>query len=49
MRTAEKLASNIGKGLVAGFAGTAAMTVSSTIEARLRRRKLSTAPARATV
>lgn len=48
MRTAEKLASNIGKGLVAGFAGTAAMTVSSTIEARLRRRKLSTAPARAT-
>jgi hypothetical protein len=41
-------ASAIGKGLVAGFAGTAAMTVSSTLEARLRRRAPSTAPARAT-
>ena len=30
----------IGKGLVAGFAGTAAMTVSSTIEAKLRGRAL---------
>ena len=29
MSTAEKFASSIGKGLVAGFAGTAAMTVSS--------------------
>jgi hypothetical protein len=48
MRTAEKLASSIGKGLVAGFAGTAAMTVSSTLEARLRGREPSTAPARAT-
>ena len=34
MRTAEKLASSIGKGLVAGLAGTAAMTVSSTLEAQ---------------
>jgi len=33
---------------VAGLAGTAAMTVSSTFEARLRRRAPSTAPARAT-
>jgi hypothetical protein len=49
MSTAEKFASSIGKGLVAGFAGTAAMTVSSTIEARLRKRQPSTAPARATV
>src|SRR6266567_9082587 len=48
MKTAEKVASSIGKGLVAGFAGTAAMTVSSTLEAKLRGRKPSSAPARAT-
>jgi hypothetical protein len=48
MKTAEKVASSIGKGLVAGFAGTAAMTVSSTVEARLRGRPPSSAPARAT-
>jgi hypothetical protein len=48
MKTAEKVASSIGKGLVAGFAGTAAMTVSSTLEAHLRGRAPSTAPARAT-
>jgi hypothetical protein len=48
MKTAEKVASSIGKGLVAGFAGTAAMTVSSTLEARLRGRAPSSAPARAT-
>lgn len=48
MKTAERVASSIGKGLVAGFAGTAAMTVSSTVEARLRKRQPSTAPARAT-
>ena len=48
MKTAEKVASSIGKGLVAGFAGTAAMTVSSTLEAKLRGRSPSTAPARAT-
>ena len=41
-------ANAIGDGLVAGFLGTAAMTASSTIEARLRRRAASTAPARAT-
>jgi hypothetical protein len=39
---------SIGKGLVAGFAGTAAMTLSSTVEARLRGRQPSSAPARAT-
>jgi hypothetical protein len=48
MKTAEKVASSIGKGLVAGFAGTAAMTASSTLEAKLRGRASSSAPARAT-
>jgi hypothetical protein len=43
-----KLSSAIGKGLVAGFAGTAVMTVSSTLEARWRGRPASSAPARAT-
>jgi hypothetical protein len=42
------LAPSIGKGLVAGFVGTAAMTVSSSLEARLRHRAASSAPARAT-
>jgi len=44
MRTGD-LASAIGKGLVAGAVGTAAMTVSSTIEAKLTKRDPSTAPA----
>jgi hypothetical protein len=43
-----KLARAIGKGVVSGLAGTAAMTVSSTIEAKLRGRPFSDAPARAT-
>jgi hypothetical protein len=42
------MADSIGRGLVAGVAGTAAMTVSSTLEARIRRRAASSAPARAT-
>jgi hypothetical protein len=42
------LATSVGKGLVAGFVGTAAMTVSSSLEARLRHRAASSAPARAT-
>jgi len=41
------LAAALGKGLVAGVIGTAAMTVSSTLEAKLRGRAFSTAPARA--
>jgi hypothetical protein len=41
------LAAAVGKGLAAGLAGTAAMTVSSTLEAKLRGREASTAPARA--
>ena len=42
------LASALGKGLVAGFAGTAAMTASSTVEQHLRGRAASSAPAEAT-
>jgi hypothetical protein len=42
-----KLARAIGKGVVAGLAGTAAMTVSSTVEAKLRHRAFSKAPAKA--
>jgi len=48
MKVLNTLATGIGKGLVAGFAGTAAMTVSSTLEAKLRGRTPSSAPARAT-
>lgn len=48
MKIANTLASSIGKGLVAGFVGTAAMTISSTLEARIRQRAASSAPARAT-
>src|SRR4051812_27783710 len=43
--TINQLATTIGRGLVAGAAGTAAMTVSSTVEAKLRGRPFSTAPA----
>ena len=48
MSAPDTLATAIGRGLVAGLAGTAAMTISSTVEARLRGRAFSTAPARAT-
>jgi hypothetical protein len=48
MRRLNALATSVGKGLVAGFVGTAAMTVSSSLEARLRHRAASSAPARAT-
>ena len=41
------LACNIGRGLAAGVAGTAAMTVSSTVEAKLRGRPFSKTPAKA--
>jgi len=44
---ASTLAVGIGKGVLAGLAGTAAMTVSSTVEAKLRGRAFSTAPAKA--
>ena len=45
---ANTVATSVGKGLLAGFVGTAAMTVSSSLEARLRHRAASSAPARAT-
>jgi hypothetical protein len=48
MKALTKIAGAIGEGLLAGFAGTAAMTASSTLEARLRGRPASSAPARAT-
>lgn len=41
----ERLAANVGKGLAAGLVGTAAMTVSSTLEMKLRDRGASNAPA----
>ena len=40
-----RTAAAVGKGLCAGAAGTAAMTVSSTLEAKLRERRSSSAPA----
>jgi hypothetical protein len=43
--TITRVADAIGKGVLAGVAGTAAMTVSSTVEAKARRRPFSTAPA----
>lgn len=39
------LAGSVGKGLAAGVVGTAAMTLSSSLEAKLRDRESSTAPA----
>lgn len=48
MSRVNRLAHALGEGLVAGVVGTAAMTVSSTLEARARHRPPSTAPARAT-
>jgi len=41
----DALAVALGRGLVAGVAGTAAMTVASTVEMKLRRREPSAAPA----
>lgn len=43
--TLDSLSRAIGRGIVAGVAGTAAMTVSSTLEAKIRGRAFSTAPA----
>jgi hypothetical protein len=47
-KAANTIATAVGKGIVAGFVGTAAMTFSSTLEARIRGRTPSSAPARAT-
>ena len=43
--TLTRLVDGIGKGLVAGFVGTVAMTISSTIEQKIRGRESSSAPA----
>ncbi len=45
MNSMGRLASSVGKGLFAGAFGTAVMTVSSTLEMKLRGREGSTAPA----
>jgi hypothetical protein len=47
MSTLRRFAEAAGRGLVAGAAGTAAMTASSTIEARMRGREPSDAPVKA--
>jgi hypothetical protein len=48
MNALSRAATTLGDGLLAGLIGTAAMTVSSSVEARLRGRASSSAPARAT-
>jgi hypothetical protein len=47
MKRTGGIAYEIGRGLLAGFAGTVAMTIASTIEMKLRRRPPSQAPASA--
>jgi hypothetical protein len=47
MRPFGRFASGVGRGILAGAVGTAAMTLSSTIEMKLRKRDPSTAPAEA--
>jgi hypothetical protein len=47
MKRTQRIAYEIGRGLLAGLAGTVAMTISSTIEMKLRRRPASDAPAKA--
>lgn len=47
MKLLRAVASEIGRGLLSGLAGTAAMTVSSTVEMKLRHRAASAAPAKA--
>jgi uncharacterized membrane protein YagU involved in acid resistance len=47
MKLLRIVASEIGRGLLSGLVGTAAMTVSSTLEMKLRRRAASATPAKA--
>src|SRR5882757_2448358 len=47
MKLLRAVASEIGRGLLSGLVGTAAMTISSTLEMKLRKRSPSAAPARA--
>jgi hypothetical protein len=44
MKLLRAIAAEVGSGLLAGLAGTAAMTIASTIEMKLRRRPPSSAP-----
>jgi hypothetical protein len=45
MRLLRAIANEVGRGLIAGFVGAVAMTISSTIEMKVRRRPPSSAPA----
>ena len=45
MKVLRGIATEVGKGLLAGFAGAVAMTIASTIEMKLRRRPASSTPA----
>jgi hypothetical protein len=45
MRVLRTIASEVGRGLIAGFVGAVAMTIASTLEMKLRRRPPSSAPA----
>jgi hypothetical protein len=45
MRVLRGIATEVGKGLIAGFVGTVAITVATTIEKKLRKRPASSAPA----
>src|SRR4051812_18685028 len=45
MRVLREIATEVGKGLIAGFVGTVAMTIASTNEMKLRKRAPSTVPA----
>lgn len=45
MRVLRTIATEVGRGLIAGFVGAVAMTIASTIEMKLRRRPPSSAPA----
>lgn len=47
IRPFARLASGVGRGILAGAVGTAAMTLSSTVEMKLRKRDPSTVPAQA--
>jgi hypothetical protein len=47
MKLLRRLACEVGRGVLSGLAGTAAMTVSSTLEMKLRGRPPSTTPAKA--
>jgi hypothetical protein len=45
MKLLRAIAHEVGRGLIAGFVGTVAMTIASTVEMKLRKRPPSTAPA----